>query len=116
MDFTDETPQFCAIRTSLSTWQIDANWVRNILLLVIGTHLNHTDLNQTRGILSRMEARGFRFITVADTPQSDIISGYGDDDTRWVNKDAASLTRCVPLIMQDPLGKTDLVRFCFFFQ
>lgn len=116
MDIADEIPQFCAIRTSHSTSQIDVNWIRGILLLVLGTPLNYTDLNQVRGLLSRIEARGFRFITITDTPRSDILSGQGDDDPRWVNKDAMSLVRCVPLVKQDPLGKTGLVRFCFFFK
>jgi hypothetical protein len=115
MDFVDEFPLFCTIRTSLSTSQVDANWIHNILLLILGTHLKYTNLDQARELLSRMEARGFCLVTIADTPQSDIISGKEDDNDRWLYRDKR-LVRCVPFVMPDPLGKTELIRFCFFFR
>jgi hypothetical protein len=116
MDFHDEYPQFCAIRTSLQTSQIEPTWVRNVLCLVLGTHLNYNDINQVKGILGKMEAQGFRFVTIGNTPESDIISGSGDEDMKLVSNQAANHPRCVPIVMPDPLGKSGLIRFCFFFK
>ncbi len=116
MDFIDETPRFCAIRTSLSISRIDPEWVRNVLLLVLGTLLQYSDINQVRNLLGKMENEGFRFITICDTPEFDILSGNGDEDTRLISPQAASHPRCVPIVMQDPLGQTGLIRFCFFFK
>ena len=115
MDFRDEYPKFCAIRTSLSTSRIDPSWVRNVLCLVLGTHLAYSDINQARALLSTMEAHGFRFMVIGDTPQSDIRSGDGAEDTKLVSPAAALHPRCVPIVMADPLADAGLIGFCFFF-
>ena len=115
-DFRDVYPEFCAVRTSLRTSQIDPTWVRNVLCLVLGTHLNYSDINQVRFLLTIMETSGFRFLTISETPESEIVSGFGDEDTVLVSGLGMENPRCVSLIMKDPLGKTSLIRFCFFFK
>jgi ankyrin repeat protein len=115
LDFRDEYPKFCAIRTSLKTPQIDPSWVRNVLCLVLGTHLGYNDISKARGLLSTMEAHGFRFMVIGGTPQSDIQSGDGAEDTKFVSPAAALHPRCVPIVMADPLANAGLIGFCFFF-
>lgn len=121
--FIDVLPEACVVFTSLPNKNFDtgtdAKWLNDNIKIAIVSFLGLQPGKEFDAVVQKVDNHKYRRMVIPSFSQTDLHAGKSIEQAPLALS-AFNLReedfKLLPIGMQDPLGKTGLISFCFFFK